>query len=353
MREITNIRFDQRRNSLRVRFLEGDRIVDSFDGQPGGGLPARVGSIRISAFGGGGGEARGFLDQADGIGISARDDATQLQRKRFDNGENLRLRILDNPNYNSALSATVQLERFTSGSQVRVTAYYGDRFVSQQIIGSPSFTFNPGGVFDLLVIEAVDSSQFTLRSVDFSAVKSVDLSYQRGEGLSLEAVQNGTVIGRVVGAQNGVAPNVGPFTIFAGDSAEQTTRPDYANFVDRTFLDQGEGIGIVDGDDANTNSNMRKRVEGDELLGVAITGYEAALAIIDVGGVQSADGANVRLTAYLGSVPVKDQFFFLGSASTSSLSFTTGTGFDTLHITPGDADTSFTVLGAHFGAFPK
>jgi hypothetical protein len=351
--EITNIRLDQRRNSLRVRFLEGDRVIENFDGQPGGSLPSKIGSIRIATLGSAGGEARGFLDQAEGIGISARDDTTSFQRKRVDSGESLRFRILDNRNYNSAVSATIQLDRFSAGAQVTVSAYYKENFVGQQTVGAANFTFAPGGVFDLLVLTATDGSQFTFRSVDFAAVKSTDLRYQRGEGLALEAVQDDNVIQRVIGDQNGRAPSVGPFTIYAGDSAEQTTRPGYENFVDRTFLDQGEGIGITDGDDAATNSNMRKRIEGDEVLGFAITGYEAALAVFDVGNVQSADGANIRLTAYSNGAFVKDQIFSLGSATTASLSLAAGSAFDLLHLSPGDADTSFTFLGADFGAFPK
>lgn len=351
MSGITNVRFEQRRGTLRVRYLENDRLVDSFDGQQGGDIRSRIGQLRITPIGRVGGEVRAFLDQTDGIGIAARDDSP-AQREFVDNGESLRFRLLNNRNYDSALSATVQLDRLTNGSLVTVSAFYNDRYVGQQTYSTANFTFNPGGMFDTLVVKAEDGSQFTLRSIDFSAVKSTHLSYERGEGLLVQAAQDDVIVGQVQGSQNGQAPSVGPFFVFANNSFDPTDKPNYQDFVDRTFLDQGEGIGIIDGEDASNNSGLRKRIDGDEVLGIAITGYEAALAVFDVGNVSSPDGASIRLRAYTGSTLVKDQTFFLGSSREASLSFPTYTNFNSIYLSPGDSNTSFTFLGADFGASP-
>jgi hypothetical protein len=135
-------------------------------------------------------------------------------------------------------------------------------------------------------------------------------------------------------------PNVDPFTIFALDSPD-TGR--CAGFIDRTWLDQGEGIGIADGDDGNSSS--RKRIDGDEILGLAVTGFQTRDALVNVDRIASSDGAQIRVAGFKGNTLVDEEIFDLGVVSSGviqTLTFNSTGFFDTLQISAADADTQFT-----------
>ncbi len=158
--------------------------------------------------------------------------------------------------------------------------------------------------------------------------------------LDMEATQDGVSLGRVRGRQNQAAPSVAPFTLFALDSADTGRN---ATFVDRTWLDQGEGIGIVDGDDGN--STTRKRIDGDEILGIQMTGFYAKDALINIDRVTSQDGAEIRVKALKGDAVVATEIFSLvgvADKQIQTLDFNSNTFFDTLQISAADRDTLFT-----------
>lgn len=158
--------------------------------------------------------------------------------------------------------------------------------------------------------------------------------------LNIQVFQDGKLIGEERGKQNREAPSVAPFALFAIDSADSGRN---AAFVDRTWLDQGEGIGIADGDDGNSDS--RKRIDGDEVLGIAVTGFKAKNAIVNLDRITYTDGAKVRIEAFNGASLVDYQEFNLGKVperGIRAVSFSSSDYFDTLHIKAADSDTKFT-----------
>ena len=169
---------------------------------------------------------------------------------------------------------------------------------------------------------------------------ATDLLFQiRRASLTMQAFQDGELLGQASGKQNGVAPNVAPFSIFAVDSKDTGKK---TAFIDRTWMDQGEGIGIVDGDDGN--SSLKKRIDGDEILGIEVTGYLAKDALISVERLKSIDGASIKVATFNGDQLVTEQTFTFGSGSlgAQTLDFNGSGFFDTLQLSAADADTQFT-----------
>lgn len=180
--------------------------------------------------------------------------------------------------------------------------------------------------------------------LDLASPKPVSLSFgQRLSRLVMQAFQDGELIGEERGKQNGVAPSVDPFTLFAINSADSGRR---ANFVDRTWLDQGEGIGIADGDDGN--SSARKRIDGDELLGIRVTGFEAKDALVNVDRITFDDdtsiSAMIQVQALRNGAVIDSEVFNLGAVSRrniQTLNFSSEGFFDTLYVSA-VGDTQFT-----------
>ncbi|MBF2036613.1 MAG: endonuclease/exonuclease/phosphatase family protein [Leptolyngbyaceae cyanobacterium T60_A2020_046] len=168
---------------------------------------------------------------------------------------------------------------------------------------------------------------------------SLSFGHQRGR-VAIQAFQDGVLVDEARGRQNRVVPDAGPFSIDAIDSPDSGRK---ANFVDRTWLDKGEGIGIQDGDD--TSVAMKKRIDGDEILGISVVGFEAKDALINVDRVLSQDGAEIRVAAFKGDLLVASEVFDLGFVPVGlgqTLNFSSGDFFDTLQIAAADADTMFT-----------
>jgi predicted extracellular nuclease len=202
---------------------------------------------------------------------------------------------------------------------------------------------SPRQIDSLYAPDAFRSSDHDPVVVGLNLVASPSVRLTFGQVLKqieVEATQDGVSLGRVRGSQNGVVPNVDPFTIFALDSPDTGRR---AGFIDRTWLDQGEGIGIADGDDGNSSS--RKGIDGDEILGLAVTGFQTRDALVNVDRIASSDGAQIRVAGFKGNTLVDEEIFDLGVVSSGviqTLTFNSTGFFDTLQISAADADTQFT-----------
>ncbi|MBW4641593.1 MAG: hypothetical protein KME23_00945 [Goleter apudmare HA4340-LM2] len=175
----------------------------------------------------------------------------------------------------------------------------------------------------------------------FGYRSSVELSFgQKLGGLNIQAFEDGTLTDSKKGRQNGVVPDVGAFKLFALDSPDSGRR---SHFSDRTWLDRRQGIGIQDGDDGNTRA--RKLIDGDETLGISITGFAGLDALVKVDRITSDNGAEILVKAFNGYTPVHSKVFNLGSVPTDeiqTLNFRSPGFFDTLYISSADTDTMFT-----------
>lgn len=139
--------------------------------QQNGQLPSQLGSLKFTALDANGNSARTWVDLGDGIGIQ---DAADIRRdfelrKRIEGGEKFQIDILPQTAYDSALSATIQLNRFAPGSQVRVTAYDDGVAVDSEIFTTAIVNFVSDAAFDRLVIEGV-AGQFTFRAIRLTEV---------------------------------------------------------------------------------------------------------------------------------------------------------------------------------------
>jgi hypothetical protein len=155
--------------------------------------------------------------------------------------------------------------------------------------------------------------------------------------LTVQSFQDGILLNEQRASQNGIAPDAGPFQIYAIDSADSGRK---ADFVDRTWTDQGEGIGIADGDDGNGSD--RKRIDGDEALGIKFGKFYSKTADLVLDRITSTDGAQVRVRAFRGGVEVDSQVIAISGSGRQSVSFSSNALFDEIQISAGDADTKFT-----------
>lgn len=196
-------------------------------------------------------------------------------------------------------------------------------------------------------IEPLSANRSSVNSLQMNAATGTVLTFrQRPARLEMEALENGNLIERVSGQQNGVVPGAGSFEIFAIDSADSGNR---SNFVDRTFFDRGEGIGITDGEDGN--NSRKKRIDGDEKLVIKVDEFTAKTALVELARIQSSGGALIRVEAFDGNSLVDSEVFNLGilppggtlpPSGTVSLNFLSDAAFDTLHISAAGNNTQFT-----------
>jgi hypothetical protein len=352
---MTDLFFGLKQNALTIQTFQDGILVDQQQSSQNGIAPD-AGLFKIfavdSADRNAGFVDRTWVDQGEGIGIADGDDGTSNTRKRIDGDEALGI------NFNGyyTKTAAIVLERVTStdGAQVRVRAFKNGVEVDSQLIsvsgsGRQSLDFSSLYSFDEVQISAGDSdTRFAFRSINLTNAAPEMLSLrQKGNTRIMQAIEDGVVITEVTAGQNQPLPAVGPFSISATNSADRR------DFTDRTWFDQGEGTGIIDGDDGS--SVTRKRIEGDEILGVSFVTYLAKDALINVDRIDSLDGAAIKVEAFKAGVSVDSEIFTLGSGSLlGDRTFTFGSDslFDTVKLSAADSDTRFTFRGLDLpGAF--
>ncbi len=360
---MTDLFFGLKQNALTIQTFQDGVLIDQLQASQNGAAPS-AGLFKIFAVDSADtGRNAGFVDrtwvdQGEGIGIADGDDGNSSTRKRVDGDEALGI------NFNGYYSKTaaIVLERVASadGAQVRVKAFKNGVEVDSQVIGvsgtgRQSINFSSLASFDEVQISAADAdTQFAFRSINLKNAAPEMLSLrQKGNTKVMQAIEDGVVIAEVSGVtdpkliQNGPLPAVGPFTISAADS------PDRKDFVDRTWFDQGEGTGIIDGNDSTILE--KKRIGGDEILGVSFVSYLAKDALINVDRITSFDGASIKVEAFKAGVSVDSEIFTLGSGAISgdrTFDFDSASLFDTLKLSAADGDTQFTFRGLDLpGAF--
>ena len=315
---------------------------------------------------------------AEGIGITDGDDNTEILQKRIDGDEILEFKIKSTDNYNSALSATIALDKIKSifanknngfgkfrpkdkdGGTVKILALSSDVLVGGTTYNINSETeeifFLSNQPFDRLQIQAGDDkTQFTLRSVDLESVTTspsptASLKFVQ-DRLRLGVFENEVETKQVRGRQNQPIPDAFErIKVSAVDSSDGGTVK-----VDRTFIDTGEGIGITDGQDGN-KSSLKKKIDGDEILQFEIQptqSYETAnQALIRVDRVSAIDskknGGQVKVVALRGGNIVGEQTYTIANKN-QKLSFVSDNAFDTLHLQAGDDNTKFSFRYIEFG----
>ena len=299
---------------------------------------------------------RTWLDRGEGIGIADGNDGSIGDRKRIAGDEILGIQV----GGFQAKSAILMLNRVSAmnTAQFRIKAFRAGMEVDSQVIttsGDPnqSIHFNSHNAFDEVQISAADDdTEFTFRSISLPEATPKTLSFQqRAKQTDYQVLQDGEVIAQESVRQNGRIPTVGAFTFSAVDSPDTGRR---ADFVDRTFFDRTVGIGIADGDDGNSFFN-RKRIDGDEILGIDIEDTLTADALIKVGGIVSQDGAAIQVEAFRDGLSVASEVFTLGSGTitgTNTLNFASNSFFDSLQLSAADTDTQFAFRGIDLpGAF--
>jgi hypothetical protein len=357
---MTDLFFGLKQNSLTIQTFQDGVLVEQQSASQNGIAPD-AGAFKIFAVDSADtGKNAGFVDrtwvdQGEGIGIADGGDGNTNDRKRIDGDEALGVSF----GKFKTKTAEILLDRVasTDGAQVRVRAFKGGVEVDSQVIaisgnGRQPLNFSSLFSFDEIQISAADDdTKFTFRSVNLKNASVDVLSlHQKGNSTTLQALQDGVVIAQATASQNQPTPNVGPFTISASNSPDSGKN---AGFVDRTFFDQGEGTGITDGDDGT--SSTRKRIEGDEILGINFGNYLTKDALINVDRIASLDGAAIKVEAFKAGVSVDSEIFTLGSGTISGdRTFTFGSTdlFDTLKLSAADSDTKFTFRGLDLpGAF--
>ena len=171
---------------------------------------------------------------------------------------------------------------------------------------------------------------------------SIALRLFQDNQLQLNLLEEGELVEQVKGKQNQAVPNtLERLEITALDSADRRV------WKDRTFMDQGEGIGISDGDDGN--SALNKRIDGDEVLKIAMNVTEdynsATQAVVGVDRVDiissSAGSKAIKLTALKGDRVVGTQTYTVNNRQ-AQLEFSSNSLFDQLHLQAGNQNTKFT-----------
>ncbi len=356
---MTDLFFGLKQNSLTIQTFQDGVLVDQQQSSQNGIAPS-AGLFKIFAVDSAdSGRNAGFVDrtwvdQGEGIGIADGDDGTTNARKRIDRDEALGI------NFNGyyAKTAAIVLERVTStdGAQVRVRAFKNGVEVDSQLLGvsgtgRQSINFSSLSAFDEIQVSAGDAdTQFAFRSINLKNAAPEMLSFrQKPNTRTIQVIEDGTVIAEATVGQNQPVPNLGPFTISATNSADTGRN---AGFVDLTWFDQGEGTGIIDGND---NIASRKRIEGDEILGIGFVTYLAKDALINVDRIESLDGAAIKVEAFKAGISVDSEIFTLGSGpilGDRTFDFGSDSLFDTVKISAADSDTKFTFRGLDLpGAF--
>lgn len=357
---MTDLFFGLKQNSLTLQTFQAGVLIEQQDGQQNFAAP-NVGRFHIFAVDSADtGKLANFvdrtwLDQGEGIGIVDGDDETIRDRKGISGDEVLGIQVSGF----QTKTANLILDQVSSidGAQFRIKVFKLGIEVDSQILtasgnGRQALNFSSQSAFDEIQISAADDdTRFTFRSISLPNATPQVLSFgQKTNKADIQVLQDGNVLAQSTASQNDIVPNVGRFRISAIDSLDTGKA---ANFVDRTFFDQGEGIGIADGDDGNSNS--RKRIDGDEILGISFEDTFTTDALIKVDRISSIDGAAIQIQAFRAGVSVATEIFTLGSGTLSganTLTFGSATAFDSLQISAADADTQFTFRSVDLpGAF--
>ncbi len=347
---MTDLFFGLKQNSLKLQTFQAGVLIEQQEGEQNFAAP-NVGRFRIFAVDSAdtGNNAdfvdRTWVDQGEGIGIVDGNDETIRDRKGISGDEILGIQVSGF----QTKTANLTLDRVSSinGAQFRIKAFKSGIEVSSQIIsttgsGRQAINFSSPTAFDEIQISAADDdTRFTFRSINLPNATPKVLSFgQRPKKTDIQFLQDGEVIAQATARQNGIVPNVGPFKISAVNSLDSGKN---ANFVDRTFFDRGEGIGIADGDDGN--SSKKKRIDGDEILGLDFENTLATDALIKVDRISSTDGAAIQVEAFRAGISVATEVFTLGSGNLTgenTLNFGSTSAFDSLQISAADTDTQFT-----------
>ncbi|MEL6461678.1 MAG: hypothetical protein AAFQ91_26185, partial [Cyanobacteria bacterium J06621_15] len=153
--------------------------------------------------------------------------------------------------------------------------------------------------------------------------------------------ENNVLVNQTIAKQNQALQNVFErIEITAVDSEDGKWQK-----IDHTRVDQGEGIGIADGDDGN--SGRRKRIDGDEALQLKILANDnystATGAILGLDRVQSngSNGGVVKVVAMRGDMVVDEKLFDVDTRK-GEVRFSSDVAFDALRLMSGDEDTKFT-----------
>ena len=349
MEPMTDLFFGLKQKSLTLQTFRAGVLVEQRDGKQNLAAPD-VGRFRIFAVDSADtGRKSEFVDRTwvdrEGIGIVDGNDGTIRDRKGIAGDEILGIQV----GGFQARRATLTLNRISSidTAQFRIRAFRAGVEVDSQVIttsGGPNqdIHFNSLNAFDEVRISAADDdTRFTFRSISLPEATPKVLSFgQKANNTEIQVLQDGNVVAQATAKQNGTIPDLSPFTIRALDSPDAGRS---ADFVDRTFFDRSVGIGIADGDDGNSFFK-RKRIDGDEILGISLEDTLAADALIKVGSVSSTDGAEIRVEAFRGSASIGSEVFTLGSGTltgTNTLNFVSTSFFDSLQISAADADTQF------------
>ena len=356
---MTDLFFGLKQNALTLQTFQDGVLIEQENARQNGAAPD-VGRFRIFAVDSNdtGRKAnyvdRTWVDQGEGIGIRDGDDWSIRKKKLIDGDETLGVKV---GGFQSR-KADIRLERLmsTDGAQIQVKAFKEGVEVDTQIIsvadnGRQTLNFSSLFSFDEVQISAADSdTKFAFRSINLIDAEPEVLSFrQKPKSNDFQVFQDGTLVAQESSIQNGTVPSVAPFTISAVDSPDLGKN---ADFVDRTFVDRGEGIGIKDGND---NIRTQKRIDGDEILGVSFENHLATDALINVARVASVDGAEIKVEAFRSGTSVTAEVFTLGSGNlsgTNTLDFGSHSFFDSLQISAADADTQFAFRGVDLpGAF--
>ncbi len=262
-----------------------------------------------------------------------------------------------------ATSATVHLSRLVDGESGEVVAKLNGEAVATFSLESSTesevssqndvheFELS-GALFDELVFSAT-SGNFSLKSievtvVDPDAVGSISIgqvgnknqlqmknSFTEGKDETIYVGQNRSIeqsLNKIdkntVESQDEMA-----IAITALDSSDSGK---HADKNDRTWWDQGEGLGIADGNDGN--SIARKGIDGDEMMEISLNGYLATSASLDLAKFFNLDsGAEIHIAFVLnGKIVDADSVFAssIGSlgSHTPEVSFTSSSFFDSILI---------------------
>lgn len=378
---MTNLRFELLQNSLTLRAVsytdaDGDYVfdanevvgstVDTFRAAQNGDIAQGWTSLvsfgvvdtadtgRFSGY-----VDRFFVDQGEGIGVRDGTDESlnSADRKRVDGDERMMVGLGETEDL--ILGGRLVLDRVTSTDGATVTLYAVNdgtivaekSFAVTVVNGRATLDFGAADfgwkVFDSIQIGAGDAdTRFTFRSVDFrtDALDGDSLGEVAGTSLTVSKPGNSlnftvrildeeapagqqVAFSQTVGAaQNGTAPELPYVTLTALDS------PDTGRFpllTDTTWVDQGEGVGVQDGTDLGANSQLRKRIDGDERLVIALDEGYATKGSIAFSRIEGIAGNDVEIVLRKDGVEVFKAQYDLAADATPDFG---GVIFDTVEV---------------------
>ena len=290
---------------------------------------------------------------SSGIGIINQNDNATLN-KSIDGDETLRVSLQPTTDYNAALSISIELAQLITAGEIKVSFFRDGLLVSQnvQFVNSNKniLTIKSNLAFDTVEISAGDDNvQFSIKSIDFETVKvtnpETQLTFYQ-DGLTSKVFVDGYLVEEYNRSQNQtIISNMERLTVTAIDSDD--------NKVDQTYLDRGEGLGIRDGDDGN--SSLKKRIDRDEVLSIALNSNTefatATSAVVSLDRIQqingNSHGGTIKLVALSENSIIKEEVFTLTNIK-DKITFNSEVMFDELRIMAGDNDTKFTFRSVNF-----